>query len=260
MDIGKQKIIKILGNEIYNIQENGILAPEGHINTRIENNTIYNVALNNQSSQFGAPHHGIYFQGLGVEIKSNTIYNVTNDQGNAISIRTSGTISGNTLYNAKDHGISYFSDHPSNNKGLLIENNFIYDNGKRAINLASNGTAANHINEATIRFNTLVSGTSSVIGINDALTGTTIDLIANIAIRLDGSSLFVFSNLPYHTTKNITANHDIGFINFGARDLHITSNSMARNHANGIATFPTTDIDQDQRIATDLDAGADEIP
>lgn len=257
---GSSNAVKIKDNEIYNIQENGILAPEGHLNSLIEGNLIYNVALSNTSSQFGAPHHGIYFQGIGVSILNNEIYNVLNDQGNAISIRTSGIIAGNKLHQATDHGISYYSDHPSNSGVLLIENNFIYDNGKRAINLASNGNTANHIAAAEIRFNTMISSTSSVIGINDKLTGTAVDLTANIAIRMDGSSLFVFSNQPYTTNRNITANNDVGFVSYAGRDLHLTNSSIARNHAAGITNFPAIDIDGDNRASATLDAGADEIP
>ena len=83
---GSSDGVKIIDNQIYNIEENGILAPENHINTMVKGNTIHDVATSNISSQFGAPHHGIYFQGFNVTITENTIYNVTNDEGNCISI------------------------------------------------------------------------------------------------------------------------------------------------------------------------------
>jgi len=183
---GSSNGVKIRNNEIYNIEENGILASEGHINAVIKGNKIHNIATNNTSSQFGAPHHGIYFQGFNVIITENTIYDVTNDDGNCVSIRTYGVVSKNKLYRAADHGISYFSDHPGNSEQLLIENNVIYDNGMRGINLASNGTSSNHIGHALIRFNTIISNTHSPIGINDALTGVTFDILGNIVIRTDG--------------------------------------------------------------------------
>mgnify|MGYP005867287327 CR=1 FL=1 len=162
---GSSNGVKIIDNQIYNIEENGILAPENHINALISGNLIYNVATNNTSSQFGAPHHGIYFQGFNVTITENTIYDILNDDGNCISIRTYGVISKNELHSATDHGISYFSDHPGNSKQLLIENNVIYDNGKRGINLASNGNSSNHIGEAIVRFNTIISNNHSTFAL-----------------------------------------------------------------------------------------------
>ncbi len=251
--------VKIIGNEIYDIKENGILAPEDHINTRIKGNTIHNVATDNTSSQFGAPHHGIYFQGFNVEITENAIYDVRNDQGNCISIRTYGTISKNKLYKATDHGISYYSDHPGDAKKLLIENNFIYDNGKRGINLASNGTTANHIGAAEIRFNTILSNSSSPIALQDDLVNVGFDLTANVLIRTDGGSNFVYTSLPYTDRSNLTDANDIGFVDFTNRDLHITSGSSAENYVGSLADFPAVDYDGNIRDSLGLDAGADEI-
>lgn len=256
---GSSEGVKITNNEIYNIEENGILAPENHINTLIQGNTIYQVATNNSSSQFGAPHHGIYFQGFNVSITQNVIYDIANDQGNCISIRTYGTISRNVLYGATDHGISYFSDHPGDSQELLIENNFIYDNGKRGINLASNGTISNHIGSAKIRFNTIVSADESPIGINDDLNGVTFDIIGNIAIRTDGGSTYVYSSLPFNESDNLTGSADIGFLDFPNRDLHISNSSSATNGVSNAVDFPAVDFDGDPRMTTDLDIGADEI-
>lgn len=253
---GSSDGVKIIDNQIYDIEENGILAPENHINTLIKGNIIYNVATNNTSSQFGAPHHGIYFQGFNVTINENTIYNVTNDDGNCISIRTYGVISKNKLYSATDHGISYFSDHPGNSEKLLIENNVIYDNGKRGVNLASNGNSSNHIGEAVVRFNTIISNNQSPIGINDDLSGVSFNIYGNIAIRTDGGSTYVFSNLSYNKSNNITGSNDIGFIDFINRDLRITNTSIAINAGVGLTEFPITDFIGNSRDASSLDAGA----
>lgn len=251
--------VVIRNNKIHTITENGILAPEQHINTLIQGNSIYNVATSNTSSQFGSPHHGIYFQGANVTMLENVIYDVLNNQGNCISIRTYGTISKNKLYGAKDHGISYFSDHPGEGKILLIENNMIYDNGKRGINLASNGTSENHIGRALIRFNTIISSSESPIGINDALTGVTVDVFANITVRTDGGATFIFSALPFNQSHNITSNGDVGFVDFLNRNLHLINSSIAKGAAAGIVDFPLTDWDGDTRLAPNLDVGADEI-
>lgn len=248
--------VQIIDNEIYNIKQNGILAPEGHVNTIIRGNIIYNVATDNTSSRFGAPHHGIYFQGFDVTITENTIYNVRNDNGNCISIRTYGTISKNRLYAATDHGISYFSDHPGEGKQLLIENNLIYDNGKRGINLASNGNTTNHIGSAWVRFNTIISSEQSPVGINEGLTRATFDIEANILIRTDGKSTFVFANLPIGQVYNVTGFGDIGFVDFADRELNIVANSTANNAAVGITDYPVTDFAGINRQAVGLDAGA----
>lgn len=253
---GNSDGVKILNNRIYNIEENGILAPENHINTLIKGNKIHNVATNNTSSTFGSPHHGIYFQGFNVTITENEIFEVTNDQGNCVSIRTHGVVSRNKLYNATDHGISYFSDHPGDNKELLIENNVIYDNGKRGINLASNGTTSNHIGSALVRFNTIVSNSQSPIGINDDLTGVTFNFDGNIAIRTDGGSTYIYSNNAFSQSYNTTGSGDIGFVNFTNRNLKITSSSSAQNAATGITNFPALDYEGNTRVISSLDAGA----
>ena len=256
---GTSNGVKILNNQMYNIEKNGILAPENHINTLIKGNNIYNVATNNASSGLGAPHHGIYFQGFNVEITENVIHDVLNNQGNCISIRTFGSISKNTLYNATDHGISYYSDHPAKNLALLIENNFIYDNGKRAINFASNGNSSNHIGNAQVRFNTLLSNDQSVIAMNDELTNVNFDFYGNILIRTDAGTNFIYTSLTYNQSTNIFDDGDIGFVHFTNRDLHISDASSAKNAASGLSNFPSTDIDNEQRTALNLDIGADEI-
>lgn len=256
---GTSNGVKILENQIYDIEKNGILASENHINTIIRKNTINNVATNNTSSGLGAPHHGIYFQGRNVTITENTIYNVMNSQGNCISIRTYGIISKNNLYNATDHGISYYSDHPGHGQELRIENNFIFDNGKRAINLASNGESENHIGNALIRFNSTISNDASPIGINDDLTNVNLNIYGNILIRTDGGSTYIYSSLPYSQSYNILNSGDIGFLDFNNRNLHILNSSSANNAAAGITTFPSTDIDNDSRSTDNIDIGADEI-
>lgn len=256
---GSSDKVNIIDNIIFNIEENGILAAENHINTTIKGNHIHHVATNNLSSQFGSPHHGIYFQGANVAIEENIIHDIINNEGNCISIRTYGTIARNKLFHAVDHGISYYSDHPAMQNKLLIENNIIYDNGKRGINLASNGNTANHIGSALIRFNTILSHSKSNIGINDDLIGVTFEIIGNILIRRDSASTYISSIHNYNPSYNITSNGDIGFVNYNARDLHITTSSAAHNAAIGISDFPKFDYDRDIRINSSLDIGADEL-
>ena len=250
--------VKILNNQISEIDHNGILAAENHINTIIKGNLIYNVGLNNSSSLAGHPHHGIYFQGFNVTITENVIHDIINSEGNCVSIRTYGEISKNILYNATDHGVSYFSDHPGDNELLLIENNFIYNNGKRGVNLASNGTTSNHIGEAIVRFNSIITEDKSSLGTNEALTGVNYNFIGNILIRTDGGSEFIFSTHSYTESFNLTGNSDPGFVDFTNGNLHLNIGSEAQGYATAATNFPLTDIDGETRDETDLDAGADQ--
>lgn len=255
---GSSDGVKILENTIYNIEHNGILAAENHINTTIKGNNIRNVGLSNASSIAGHPHHGIYFQGFNVNISENIIHDVINDQGNCVSIRTYGQVSKNVLYNATDHGISYYSDHPGNDGLLLIENNFIYDNGKRGVHLASNGTSANHIGEVIVRFNTIITNNKSPISTNESLTDVALSFIGNILIRTDGGTEFIYSNQTYSDLYNLTTSGDLNFQDFTNRNLHLTETSSAQNFATGAENFPDEDIDGDIRDVTNLDAGADQ--
>ncbi|MFT5820962.1 MAG: hypothetical protein ACI8ZM_002210 [Crocinitomix sp.] len=258
-DSGGSDGVKIIQNTIYDIDHNGILAAENHINATIRENNIYNVGLSKASSLAGHPHHGIYFQGHNVVILENVIHDIINDQGNCISIRTYGRVAKNILYNATDHGISYYSDHPGDDGLLLIENNFIYDNGKRGVNLASNGTTTNHIAEAVVQFNTIVTSNKSPLSANDGLTGVTLSFIGNILIRTDGGSEFIYASLPYSDSHNLTGSGDLGFQDFNNRNLHINAGSSANNFGTGAVASPSDDIDNELREIGNIDAGADQL-
>ncbi len=256
---GSSDNVIIKDNLIYNIQGNGILGYETHSNTIIKGNTIYNAGLENTSSLSGAPQHGIYFQGKNFLITHNIIYNIINENGNCISVRSYGKITRNTLYNADKHGVSYYSDHPGVDGELIIENNIIYDNGKRGVNLNTNGNPNNHIGNAIIRFNTIVVSSKSAINISSGMSDIDIDLYGNILIRTDGNSNIIEHTDPITSIQNLTSNNDIGFLDFVNRNLHIEVTSVAKNYAVGITNFPAIDFDGENRTNTGLDAGADEI-
>ncbi|HAA14870.1 MAG TPA: hypothetical protein DCE41_25545 [Cytophagales bacterium] len=253
---GTTENVQITDNTISQIGHNGILGPEGHTGTLLSGNTIYEVGLDNTSTLAGAPHHGIYWQGTDFTIQNNVIYEVQNNGGNAISVRTWGTIASNYLHHATDHGISYFSDHPGEGELLRIENNVIYDNGARAITLTSNGNAANHIGGAIIRFNTLLTSDQATIGIDNDLTGLDFSLRGNIVLRTDGSTGYVFTEVPFTESHNYTGSGDIGFESFSTRNFDLRSSSDAVGFATGLSDFPTTDILGRTRIAERLDPGA----
>jgi len=256
---GSSDNVLIQNNLIYNIQGNGILAYETHYNTIIKENTIYNVGLESLSSASGAPQHGIYFQGKNFFITQNVIYDVINQNGNCISVRSYGKISRNTLYNADKHGISYYSDHPGVDETLIIENNIIYNNGKRGINLNTNGNPNNHIGNAILRFNTIIVSSLSAINISTGMSDVSIELYGNILVRTDGNFNIIEHFDPITSNFNLTSDSDIGFLDFNARNLHIKPTSTAKNYATGVTSFPLTDFDGENRTSVELDAGADEI-
>jgi hypothetical protein len=110
-----------------------------------------------------------------------------------------------------------------------------------------------------VRFNTIVTDSKSPIGVNDDLNDVTLQFDGNILVRMDGQSTFIFSSNNFTSTNNLTSSGDIGFVNFGGRDLHINTTSTAVGFSSGIATFPTDDIDGNTRDAADMEAGADEL-
>lgn len=256
---GASNNVQIQNNQIYNIKENGILAYETHSNVSIIDNVIYKVGLDGASSAAGAPHHGIYFQGKNFLISKNTIDDISNNNGNCISVRSYGEISANTLSNATKHGISYYSDHPGEDGTLLVQNNVIYDNGSRGINLNTNGNTSYHIGNSILRFNTLITSNKSCIGVASGMSDVAVEVYGNILIRTDGGSNYVDHADPVSQTQNLETNTGIDFVDFNNRDLHIKTSSSAKGFAVGITDFPLTDIDGDARTANQLDAGADEI-
>lgn len=256
---GSSEDVLLENNEIYNIQKNGILVYETHYNTRINKNTIHDVGLETSSSSAGAPHHGIYIQGKNFLVQSNIIYNISNNNGNCISTRSYGIMNNNTLYNATKHGISYYSDHPGESGTLIIQNNMIYDNGSRGVNLNTNGNASNHIGSAIIRFNSIISSSKSCIGVASGMSDVSVGTYGNILVRTDGGSNYINHTDPINSYQNLTSDIDVGFVDYNNRDLHILSSSSAKNFAIGISDFPQIDFDEETRIANQLDAGADEI-
>ncbi len=255
---GSSNNISIENNEIHNITHNGILSYETHENTTITDNLIYNVGTDASGSLVGSPHHGIYFQGPNFLIEKNTIYDVINNNGNCISVRSYGTIRSNRLYGATKHGISYYSDHPGLDGLLLVENNFIYDNSSRGSNLQTDGNSVNHIGRAIIRFNTIITANKSCIGVSSGMSDVSVEAYGNILIRMDNGTNYIDSSDPVTQNQNLQSYTDIGFVNFNLRDLHITASSSAIDFAVGLSNYPILDIDGDTRSSDSLDAGADE--
>ncbi len=250
--------VTIDNNEIYDVVQNGIMVFQTHIRPIITNNKIYDVA----TYPDGGPH-GIYCRGRDFIIEGNTIHNVgvAGDHGSGISVRTYGTVRGNKVYAAQRNGISYSSDRAGYDGTLLVENNVVYDNMKRGINIYS-GPNESKIGKAIIRFNTVISTNDHEPIFVDSgyYPDATFEVYGNVLLNLGTASRFAFasSSHPFEVeSHNLTSNADIGFVNLTNRDLHILSDSEANDYAIGVLDFPKSDIDNAiDRIENSLDAGA----
>lgn len=268
----------IMNNTLYNLQENGINAPQRSQNSTplnqdnliIEGNTIYNSGLGSSSGL----HHAIYCQAADFSIANNTIFGVRD--GNGISVRSSGKISGNIISGeskANKPAIRYFSDHfTGNSDSLIVENNIIYNDSSSAhtldifdfANLYQNSISDNHIvKNFNIRFNTIISLQSNKFGVqisNDYnQIGYSTIVEGNIIINTNSLSQCI--SVPTNTVQLYNLIQD-NLSNFSSDlqpfDFHILDSHSAINYVgNSSSNYPVYDIDGDLRSGN-LDAGADE--
>lgn len=236
------------------IYGNGILSDEQHSNTQILNNNFNWIGLDTVSASQGAPHHGIYFVGNNFLISGNRIRNIYNNYGNCVSVRSNGIVCNNILSDATKNGISYFSDHPNIESTLLIENNIVY-NCQRGVSIADGGEP--YVDSSIIRFNTFITDDYMSVSIGSGLSMIN-QIYGNIFIRKDGGTIFIYATSPFDSSKNVSSNVDIGFVDFINHNYHITPLCIANSYANGIAKFPLSDFEGDLRFASHLDAGADQ--
>ena len=241
------------------IYANGIIVYQDNPNVIIRNNQMNNIGLDTIGASLGQPHHGIYSRSKNILIEGNIIRNIYNNNGNCVSIRSSGTIRNNILYNATKFGISYYSDHLGFNDTLFIENNIIYNNDIQGIGFYSNGDTANHIGKAIVRFNTIVQQTGSCIYTAANVETINIEVYANIGVRLDGNPQIIAFNSTTSEFTNLFSNTDIGFVDVLNNDYHLTNLSTAIGYATGVIDFPADDFEGDSRTISMLDVGADQL-
>lgn len=133
--------ITIKNSDIYNVDGNGITVETDNSNVLIDNNDIYNTGLNPFSAS--APYHGIYAKAADTVIQNNRIRDAKD--GSAISIRSTGIIQGNTLYNNKHAAIAYWPDYPKGASNKLdIKNNVIWHDNYTTTNSKASGIAINY--------------------------------------------------------------------------------------------------------------------
>ena len=156
-----RKII-ITGNTFRNIGGNGI-----NTNTKSKDMEILDNDMDTIGTFILHPEalHGLYIQAPGSLIRGNTIRNIIRRDGNGISIRASGIIENNTVYNCTKNGITYYSDHDNSGDDLVIRDNYCYDIEDSAVGIISNGERSNLIKRVSISNNTLCTRNTSVISI-----------------------------------------------------------------------------------------------
>ncbi|MEO1450666.1 MAG: right-handed parallel beta-helix repeat-containing protein, partial [Bacteroidota bacterium] len=272
--------VVIIQNTIFDVQENGINAPQRSQNSpplnqdhlQIIGNTIYNTGLGADNGL----HHAIYCQAADFLIKDNTIFGIRD--GNGISVRSSGIISGNVVSGsskAEKSCIRYFSDHMTGNSdSLLIENNILWNNVPNGhvldifdhAPLYTNSNGDSHVvKRFNIRFNTAVSLVTDAFAlrISDDYESPTYTLRADGNLLVNTATLANCASVPGSIQAHANLLKD-NLDHFASQttpyDFHLNTMHQAVNFVgDSTANFPLVDIDGDMRNPAELDAGADEL-
>lgn len=261
---GKTDDVVIDGCTIHDTTKNGIIAKQDNVegidHTRliIKNNTLFN----NGSSELD---HGLYVQAQDAIIQNNEIHE---SAGNGISIRSSGIVSSNKIWDTQKSCIRYFSDNETGpSKTLLVENNrcHLTRGGAEspAISLlwwedaSPNWIVDNYI----IRFNTIVVFTDQRLGIvveSSQFETKNIDVYGNIVINTQNIHATIRKDYIDYLSNNYISTTLKGFVNLRTEpfDFHLTEKSPAVDYANTETDFPPIDIDGLARSTDHLDAGA----
>lgn len=255
---GSTSNVTIEGNTIYNTIENGISVAQryesgiDHKNLRILNNIIHDTATPGDDK-----HHGIYVQSQDSLIEGNTVYNCNG--GNGISIRSSGIVRKNKLWNIDGTPIKYYGDHMKGPSDLLlIENNIAYDSGESVIRIGDIVSSSLAVSNFVVRFNTAISFDSSVYTFENNLPQYNVSVYGNILINTKSSSRIVTGALDYDS-RNYKSTSLEGFSNSTSPyDFHLKEGHPATGFATGESDFPEEDIDGDSRSSDHLNAGADQ--
>jgi hypothetical protein len=238
--------------------------PVNHTNLIIRNNIIRNVSHN---MNWRGHYHGMYIQAQDFLIEGNTIYDV--QDGNGISVRSSGIVRGNTVYNVgSGDPIRYYNDHmygPSDT--LIIENNICYDTAWESgqtgmISLIMDFTNEDFsVSNFTIRFNTLVIMDGSPYGfyVSDGFDDKYIEVYGNLVIQPDEKYLQGMESISM-IEQNYVSPSLQGFVSVQEPyDFHLTESHPANGYATRLSSFPEMDVDGETRKSSNLDAGADQL-
>ncbi|MBC7878302.1 MAG: right-handed parallel beta-helix repeat-containing protein [Anaerolineales bacterium] len=250
--------------EIHDTALNGIIAKQGpeegvdHTRLIIKNNTFYS----NGTTELD---HALYILAQDSRIENNIIYKST---GNGISIRSSGIVTGNRIWDVNKSCIRYFSDNlkgPSNT--LIVENNICHltEVGSESPGISLllwKDTPLNWIvDNYIIRFNTVVMFTGQRTGIaveSEKLDSKNISVYGNIVVNTHNLQATIHNEYIDYFSSNYLSTNLTGFIDAQKPpyDFHLTARSPAVEYANKELDFPTYDADGKLRAVGDLDAGA----
>ena len=214
--------ITIENNTISNNVREGIQVKNSS-NIFLKNNTIHDNSMIGINIEANVPN---------VEILKNTIYN--NNVGINFLANSNYIISGNRIYNCKNHGITALGGLLGTTAqacdGFEISNNYIYSNGGSGINLASTSNKNFNISNNFI-YNNSVNGIS-LAGNNHTIRNNEIYANKQNGINLGTSS----SRSQNNTIKdNIIFNNSyagmIAYINYN----NLSNNKIFNNSREGMA-------------------------
>jgi hypothetical protein len=261
---GSTDNVTIDGCTISNTGKSGILAKQNeeedvdHSNLVIKNNTLSDIGLTEYD-------HGIYVFSTESLIENNL---VSGTAGNGISIRTSGVVRGNKVWDTQESCIKYYSNHaPGVSNALYIENNSCYQtkagSGDPGISLRRAREASETwlLQNYYIRFNSVILLTDERYGFavtSPDFEAKNVELYGNLFINTQDSSKTFNPEYVDYSSSNYTSTSLDGFMNPNKSpyDFQLTANSPARYYASTEAHFPATDISGVMRAAGYLDAGA----
>ena len=255
-----------------NIGRNGVLVQQDAINLVIEECEFTDVA----TDSVGDKRHGIYAQAPGVLIQNNTFSRI--HDGNAISIRSTGTVRGNVvgdvgLLGQQSDGIKYYpSSLADPTATLVIENNIVWDPSKHGIELdALPADSLNYAENVVIRYNTVLIRSGPHV-LHPSPRG--IDLDADMADKY----MSVYGNLVVNEVRGLSDNSDSPphadfaqdnlvfaanpgfFVDWAAENFHILNNPLVVDAAQPSPAPPGADLDGDPRPTGNApDVGADEL-
>ncbi len=225
---------------IHDTGRNGIIVKQhalqgsNQTNVVIRNNTITRTG---QSSTSGA-YHGIYMQATDNVITGNTIDVST---GNGVSIRSSGTVSGNRISNTSKSCVRYFSDNATGStEKLTIENNLCVNPPATypGISLLWGGDLS-VVTDYTIRFNTIIGGLNSIQVQSAQFAPYVVNVYGNLFNKSMVNDYIDYNAGNVLTTSPLNADY-----------------SLPVRYPVTVKDYPSVDIDGNVRTAVQLDAGA----
>ena len=216
-----------------------------------------------------SPKHGMYIKATDALIENNVVYNCFD--GSGISIRSTGVVRGNKVWNTKGGNLVYWPQKVAgSSEKLIIENNVVYQDddytGPRSDKplLRLGSSKPPKFNDFTIRFNTVV--VFADVGRSRRIVDLATDHYNNVKaygnlvvdLRDDNPKYFTRESEATFFEKNFTTTSEAGFVDVASRDFRLTADHPAVGYVPASAnlpSYPKTDLQGNKRQYP-LDAGA----